>query len=354
VTALMAEESLSSPPGTDFVQLVIKEIVRETADATSFVFDIPEHLAEAFRYESGQFVTIRPEIDGQEVSRCYSMSSAPSVDSDLRITVKRVAGGRVSNWLADRLVIGDSISVSRPGGRFVLAQGAAPLVLFAGGSGITPVLSIIKTALHTTARPVAIFYANRDSDSVIFAAELERLKLQFGSRLTLFRHLDAEHGLADAADINTFCNTVTGGGNDVEYFICGPGAFMTLAETGLYARGADRKRIHVEKFQIETAAALSATAAKAAPVELTAEVDGRSVSGTVRPGQTLLTAARSAGMHAPFSCEIGTCGTCIARLIDGEVKLNNNDVLTDEELADGYILMCQAMPTTPIVRVVYD
>ena len=353
MTAVMVNESLSAAvPGDDFVELTVKQVVRETAEATSFVLAVPEHLTDAFRYESGQFVTVRPVIDGEPITRCYSMSSAPGYDDELRITVKRVAGGPVSNWLADHISAGDSLPVSRPGGRFVLGSdaetGTAPVVLFAGGSGITPVLSIVKSVLSRTDRAVSLFYANRNAGSVIFTGELAQLERDFAPRLRVVHHLDDERGVASPAAIDDFCAATSGG----EFYVCGPGPFMATVQSTLVSRGIDRQRIHVEKFEIDTPAA--PPSGSPAQVELTAELDGRSCTGPVRPGQTLLTAARSAGLSAPSSCEIGTCGTCIARLVDGEVRLNNNDVLTDDEIAEGLILMCQAMPTTATVRVVYE
>ena len=333
----------------DFVLLVVAEVVRETAQARSFVFDIPEHLAAQFRYESGQFVTVRPTVDGTSVPRCYSMSSAPAVDDRMRITVKQVPGGPVSNWLADHVAPGDTLAVSRPGGRFVLRAGTSPVVAFAGGSGITPVLSIIKTVLATTERSAHLLYANRDAESVIFAAELAELAQRYPERLTVTHHLDADAGLLDGAQVRALAAPMP----DAEFYVCGPEPFMAVVEAGLGTAGVAAARVHLERFTL-TPVTIEPAPPGASPAELTVELSGKTKTGTVRPGHTLLMAARAAGVPAPSSCELGTCGTCMAKLVDGQVELKNNEVLEQWELDEGWILMCQAVPTTPTVRVAYE
>src|SRR3974377_16417 len=166
----------------EYHALVVADVVDETADTRSFVRDVPPELAATFRYTAGQFCTFRAVIEGEPVGRCSSVSSSPDVDDPLTTTVKRVAGGRMSNWMNDTLVPGDSIEVMRPAGLFVLRDSATPIVAFAGGSGITPVISIIKTALATTRRPILLVYANRSAESVIFAEGLDRLRAASGGR----------------------------------------------------------------------------------------------------------------------------------------------------------------------------
>src|SRR5207248_6041705 len=177
-----------------FHPLRIGRVIEETVDARSFVLDVPPDLERAFAYRAGQFVTHRVSVDGQPHLRCYSMSSSPEVDDELRVTVKRIAGGVVSNWMIDNLRAGDVIETTCPAGVFCLPDGDGDVVAFAGGSGITPVFSIAKTALATTARRVRLQYANRDRDSIIFAAELERLASQYPDRLHVVHRLDVEHG----------------------------------------------------------------------------------------------------------------------------------------------------------------
>src|SRR5215471_14593721 len=174
--------------------LTVADVVDETADTRSFVLEIPADLEEAFAYAAGQFCTFRASVDGEPVVRCYSMSSSPDTGDPFTVTVKRVQGGKMSNWMNDTLAPGDTIDVMPPAGIFVLRPAETPIVAFAGGSGITPILSIIKTGLATTAREIALVYANRGADSVIFADAIERLRAASGGRLSVHHHLDSEKG----------------------------------------------------------------------------------------------------------------------------------------------------------------
>ncbi len=184
----------------EFHPLAVVDVVDETADTRSFVLEIPPELESTFAYAAGQYCTFRATIDGETVSRCYSMSSSPDVGERFTTAVKRVPGGRMSNWMNDTLEPGDTIDVMRPAGLFVLRATDAPIVAFAGGSGITPVISLVKSALATTERPIALVYANRSADAVIFSEDLERLRAGSGGRLTVHHHHDSERGFLDATD----------------------------------------------------------------------------------------------------------------------------------------------------------
>ena len=199
--------------------LTIADVIDETADTRSFVLDIPSTFEEVFTYAAGQFCTFRATIDREKVVRCYSMSSSPDVGDRFTTTVKRVPAGRMSNWMNDALAIGDTIDVLRPSGLFVLHAHDTPIVAFAGGSGVTPVISILKSALATTNRPITLVYANRSADAVIFAGELERLASEFADRLSVHHHLDSEGGFLDAAQ----CAAFVGDRSDADFYICGPG-----------------------------------------------------------------------------------------------------------------------------------
>jgi ferredoxin-NADP reductase len=321
--------------------------VQETADACSFVLDVPGEFAPEFAYEPGQFCNFRLLLDGEPHIRCYSMSSAPAVDAELQVTVKRVPGGVVSNRMIDTLSPGDVIEVSRPAGFFRLT-GDGDVVAFAGGSGITPVFSLIKTALATTSRRIRLLYANRDRDSVIFAAELERLVEEHGDRLTVVHHLDVEHGFVGPDDVREFVE----GADDPQCYICGPDVFMTIVEDALGARGVDAGRIHIERFTRN--AAPEPAGAETNGCRVTIELDGRTDTTDHHSGTTILQTARQMGMAPPFSCESGNCATCMAKLVDGEVSMFVNNVLDDDEVADGWILTCQSVPTSPAVHVVYE
>src|SRR5512147_2843176 len=202
--------------------LVVVDVVDETADTRSFVLEIPPALEPTFRYAAGQFCTFRATIDGESVVRCYSMSSSPETGDRFTVTVKRVPGGKMSNWMNDVLAPGDAIDVLRPSGLFVLRPAEVPLVAFAGGSGITPVVSIVKTALATTTREIALVYANRSADGIIFADELERLRATSGGRLSVHHHLDSERGFLDAEG----CAALAGHRTDADFYVCGPAPYM--------------------------------------------------------------------------------------------------------------------------------
>ncbi|WP_019926865.1 ferredoxin--NADP reductase [Nocardia sp. BMG111209] len=327
----------------------IAEVITETADARSFVLDIPEAVRSRFDYRAGQFLTFRVTVGGVDHYRSYSMSSAPAVGDRLQVTVKRVRGGVVSNAMIDTLGAGAEVEVTVPAGVFVLRDGSGDLVAFAGGSGITPVFSVLKTVLATTSRRVRLLYANRDRDSVIFARELAALAEGSGGRLTITWHHDTESGLVGADGIRGVLESTT----DAEYFVCGPEPFMDLVEGVLAERGADPARVHVERFasaaEPEPVAPQAVTAA-----EVTVRYGRRRVSGAHRAGSTILQTARALGVAPPSSCEAGSCATCIARIVRGSARMRHNDALGEDEVADGWVLTCQAFPTSPVVHVVYE
>ncbi len=211
--------------------LTVLDVVEETADTRTFVMDVPESLADLYHYEPGQFCTVRANIGGDDVMRCYSMSSAPAIDDRLAVTVKRVPGGVMSNWLHDHVAAGDELEMMPPAGVFCEHPGDdGPIVAFCGGSGVTPVFSIVKQALHRGTRPVRLFYANRDEASVIFRAAIDELAAAHPDRLTVHHHLDAQTGYVSADDITSFLADT--GGTDAHVFICGPTPFMDLVEAG--------------------------------------------------------------------------------------------------------------------------
>lgn len=341
----------SVPADHRFHPLRVSGVTRETADARSLGLEVPADLRPTFAYEAGQFCTFRVWVDGQPHIRCYSMSSAPAVDTELRVTVKRTPDGVVSNWINDHLAPGDVLDVARPTGLFRLA-GEGEVVLFSAGSGITPILSLLKTALATTSRPVRLLYANRDLDAVIFRSELDAVQTRHGSRFTLAHHLDVDRGLIDSDAVRAFAD----GAEDPEYYVCGPGPFMETVESTLLAGGVDAGRIHIERFTIEAwrpEPEPEPVDASLATSRITIELDGRTQATDHHPGTTILQTARQMGMSPPFSCEAGSCATCMARLLEGTASMHVNNALTDDEVADGWVLTCQALPTSPIVHVAY-
>ncbi|BBX89842.1 ferredoxin [Mycolicibacterium boenickei] len=338
-----------------FTAVRVKQVIRETVDAVSLVLDIPESVRDQFRYAAGQFITIRARIDGAEHPRCYSMSSSPAVERDLRITVKRDRDGLVSNWVNDTVSIGDELHIAPPEGRFVLTSTDRDVVTFAGGSGITPVFSLVHSALATTTRRARLFYANRNRESVIFQDALSSLIDVHAGRLEVHHHLDDRDGIVSPQQVADFIGSAEPRGDHAhtDYYICGPAPFMDTVERVLLDAGIPKRQLHLERF---TVAAIPPPdpAEPTVTEEVTIELDRRTVTVPYRPGNTLLQTARLAGLKAPSSCETGSCGTCMAQVTEGSAHMLNNDALDDDEIAEGWVVTCQALPTSRRVRVVYE
>jgi ferredoxin-NADP reductase len=332
----------------EYHALTVAEVVEETADARSFVLEVPPALEDRFAYAAGQFCTFRATIDGGSVARCYSMSSSPEAGDPLTVTVKRVVGGRMSNWMNDRLAPGDAIDVLVPAGLFVLRALETPIVTFAGGSGITPVLSIVKTALLTSTREIVLVYANRDAQSVIFAEALETLRAGSGGRLSLHHHLDSEKGFLDAAA----CAELVGDRTGADFYVCGPGPFMDVVEAGLARRGVDPERLFIERFEPPDEA--PAAGVESETESLVVRIRGRKHEVAYQFGESILHAVRRAGLEPPFACEAGTCGTCMALVVEGRAAMRVNNALDADEVEEGYVLTCQAIPTSREVVVDYE
>ena len=332
----------------EYHSLAVAEVVDETADTRSFVLEIPPALERTFAYAAGQSCAFRATLGGESVVRCYSMSSSPATDDPFTVTVKRVPGGRMSNWMNDALAPGDRIDVVPPAGLFVLRAADTPIVAFAGGSGITPVLSIIKTALATTTREIALVYANRGPGSVIFADVLEGLRAASGGRLSVHHHLDSEKGYLDAAG----CAALVGDRAQADVYVCGPGPYMEVVEAGLGRRGVDPGRLFIERFELLDDR--PAVAATSHTETIGIRLDGRRHTVAYEPGDTILDTVRRAGLKPPFACQAGSCGTCMAYLEEGKATMRVNNALEPEEVEEGWVLTCQAVPTSREVVVDYD
>ncbi len=347
-------------PGRDhgFHPLRVERVVTETHDTKSFVFAIPDDLRDAFAYDAGQFCTFRIPFAGEELLRCYSMSSSPDVDRDFTLTVKRVHGGRVSNWLLDEVHEGDELALTLPAGVFTLRPHDTPIVAFAGGSGITPVISVIKSALATTDRSIRLLYANRDTNSVIFRAQLDALAAEHPDRLDVRHHLDTEDGFVHSDSVRAF----VGDDTHADFYICGPAPFMDVIEDALEIAKVPSERVFIERFAFAASArgdeppATPAPAGDAAPAAeaVTIVLDGKSHEVRYQPGETFLETARRAGLRPPFSCESGSCATCMAHLEEGTATMRVNNALTPDEVEEGWVLTCQGFPASPVVTVVYE
>lgn len=360
---------------TDSYVLEVADVIRETADASSIVFDVPDDLKDIFAFTPGQFLTFAVPSDQTGLAaRCYSISSTPH-SGRLQVTVKRTVDGYASNWINDNLNPGDSMRVLPPGGIFTPADLNADFMLFAAGSGITPIASIARTALEQGAGRVVMLYANRDENSVIFADQFRELSTDYADRFHIMHWLETVQGLPSQAQIRAFASTY------LEYtaFVCGPAPFMKLVTDVLKGLEFPRPRRHQEKFvslggnpfgDVEEIAAARATLAEAddagddsvevevpsfGPVSVEVELDGRSYAFDDWSGQEpLLDFLESKGIEAPFSCREGQCSACACMVLEGEVRLKHNEVLDADDLADGIRLACQALPASEKLRVTYN
>ena len=334
-------------------QLRIAKIIQETSDARSFVFDVPPALADTFKYKAGQFLTFRvPHADGA-FNRCYSLSSAPETDGNPKVTVKRVSGGKGSNWFNDALKEGGTIEVMPPAGRFVLGDSDAPLLLFGGGSGITPMMSLIKSALRSGKRRMRLFYANRDKPSVIFDAEFAALVTTHPGRLEVIHHLDAEKGLIKPEEIVAALKGYETG----EAYLCGPAPFMSLVEETLFEHGMPHDRVRLERFEASGNEAVPIEPSEQGdviPSHITIHFEGKTHKVAYKKGQTILEAARTGGLNPLSSCEEGFCASCAAKRIKGKVLLAKNDIYTPDDLANNWILTCQGHCFGAEVEITYD
>ena len=359
-------------------ELKVVDVVEETADAHSISFQPPAGTEERFAYKPGQFLTLAVPSDQTGVAaRCYSLSSSPVGGGPLTITVKRTAEGFASNWICDNVRPGDTVRALPPSGIFTPASLSADLLLFAAGSGITPVMSITRAALQQGTGRIVLLYANRDERSVIFAEELTRLSAEHPDRLVVVHWLESVQGLPGQEQLKAFA----GGYLSYDAFVCGPAPFMKLVIAALKELEFPRERRHQEKFislggnpfgdlhdqetaqhEIEGAETDAETDAEDAgredrpqgPVRLEVELDGQEYAfDDWAPGTKLLEHLESKGIKAPYSCREGECSACAVRLIEGEVKMLHNDVLDAEDIADGIRLGCQAVPVTDVVKVTY-
>jgi ring-1,2-phenylacetyl-CoA epoxidase subunit PaaE len=352
-----------------FHALRVAEIVPETAEANSIRFEVPAELRDAFRYRAGQHLTLRATIGGEEVRRNYSLCTAPA-EQDWLVTVKRIGGGVFSNWVGDQLKAGDTLDVMPPHGSFTTEfdeSNKRHVVGIAGGSGITPVLSLIKTTLREEPNSrFTLFYGNRDSSSVIFLEALAGLKDKHLGRFEIYHFLDAEeqdialfNGMLNRERLEEAISALVPDAAEVDgWFICGPGPMMDAAEGALLDRNVPKERIHIERFTADRPAdavvrEIADLQTRAEGVTVAVTLDGRTRKVAFSQGN-ILDSARAAGLPAPFACKAGVCATCRAKVTKGKVEMAARYGLTDEEVADGYVLTCQSVPLGDGVAVDYD
>jgi 3-ketosteroid 9alpha-monooxygenase subunit B len=360
---------------TESFVLNVTEVIEETHDARSVVFEVPAELQETFAYTPGQFLTVAVPSDRTGLAaRCYSLSSSPHSGRH-QITVKRTVDGYASNWICDNLKAGDTLRLLPPSGIFTPKDLNADLLLFGAGSGITPVISIARTALEKGSGKVVLFYANRDESSVIFASELTALSAEHPDRFTVVHWLETVQGLPSEAQLMTFASYFS----EYTAFCCGPAPFMKAVATALKELGFPRERRHQEKFvslggnpfgDVEEVLAAQATLAEAddadepddvpvpavtGPVNIEVELDGSQYAFDDWNGTTpLLEFLESKGVDAPFSCREGNCSSCACIVLEGDLSMKHNEVLDADDLADGIRLACQGQALTEKIRISYN
>lgn len=360
---------------TNFHHLAISKIKKETEDTVSISFVVPEDLKETFTYTQGQYLTLKFDINGNEARRAYSMSSSP-LENELTVSVKRVAKGLVSNHIADKLKVGDKVEVMPPQGRFYTKLDVVNrkhYYMIAGGSGITPIMSIIKTIMEVEPQSiVSLLYSNREEEGIIFKQELDELQTRYANQLYVENILsqpkrEKTSGLFSAFKKGTLSWSGKVGriNRDVlnewliehpavhkqtEYFICGPDGMMETTESFLFAKQIDKKNIHSERF---TAAAIEKNE-NLKGAKITVQLRGESIVMQAVEGKTILDMLIDLKKDAPYSCTSGACSTCVAKVTKGTVEMDSCYALDDDEVKAGYILTCQAHPTSSEVEIVYE
>jgi ring-1,2-phenylacetyl-CoA epoxidase subunit PaaE len=352
---------------TTFHRLTIAELRRETADCVSLRFAVPPHLAETFRFRPGQHVTLRRRISGEELRRSYSICSALD-DSELRVAIKRVAHGRFSRWANESLRAGDGIDVMPPTGSFappIEPERTKTWIAFAAGSGITPILSIVRSVLEReTHSRVLLVFGNRDTDSIIFREALEDLKNRHITRFSLFHVLSREEqeipllsGRIDRAKLDAFFGALINATDIDHALLCGPVPMIETLREGMRAHGVPDDRIAIEFF--DTPSTAPSAVAPEKPREGTTQVtiirDGVRTQFVMNDsGDAIIDAADRAGLELPFSCKGGVCATCRCKLVEGGASMLVNYALAPWEIEQGYILACQARPTTATLVLDFD
>ena len=355
-----------------FHPLRVRAVEPDTQEAVVVSFDVPAELREVFGFTQGQYLTLRTDIDGQDLRRSYSICAGVD-DGELRVGVRKVRGGVFSNWINAHLRPGDTVAVMAPQGRFFVPLDPAAKrhhVGIAGGSGITPILSIMKTVLAR--EPLSRFtliYGNRQLQSTMFKEEIEDLKNRYMTRLVLQHVFSDEqtdaplnHGVMNREKIGEFLKSVVPAGQIDQVFVCGPFQMNDEAEAALLAAGVPEERIHIERFGVALPAgnAVGAVLHEALPgdaeqARIVIVRDGLQREISFRKGQpSILDAASAAGLEVPFSCTSGVCGTCRAKLVEGEVRMERNFALDKQEVAAGFVLTCQAHPLTDRVVLSFD
>ncbi len=365
---------------SSFHKLKVVKVIKETKDAVSLFFDTTSTLENSFNYQAGQYLTLKFDLNGAEVRRAYSINTAP-FEKEMSVTVKRVKNGLVSNHINDKISEGDEIEVMEPLGKFTLKldhDNKNDYYLFAGGSGITPMMSIIKTVLEEEPKSnLHLIYGNQDEENIIFKDQLDRLLQSYQGQLSV-RHIlnnpktekagglggffgkkkttwNGWSGFIDRSKVAQFLEENPTRGTKSKYLICGPSAMMDMVKLGLQANGVSEKDILIEYFSSPKSEAKNVTqSASDGAKKLKVTLESNQYELVINDNTTILDAMINAGNEPPFSCTSGACSTCIAKVTKGTVSMDACFALDDDEVEDGFILTCQAHPTSEEVELSYD
>lgn len=366
----------------EFYALKIKEITPETAESVTLEFDIPEELLPVFTYKHGQYITIRLNLDGHEIRRSYSMSSSP-LDHRLAVTVKKVQGGQASTYLHEKVQVGDTLEIAAPDGRFntpLDPEKRRTYYLFGAGSGITPLMSILKTVLEgEPMSAVFLLYGSRDEQSIIFREALDQLSERYVGQLTVEHVLSrpkkdpagggfmgmfkkssinwqGKTGRIDKRTVAEFLedNPPHGPESDCQYFLCGPGTFADAVKAALVGQGIETKQIHTEHFANSHHAPGENVPVAAGGKKLIVHLKGQRIEVAVPDGATILDVLVREKYDAPYSCTSGACATCMGKVLNGKVRMDVCYALEEDEIKAGYCLTCQSHPETDVVELTYD
>ena len=348
---------------SSFHKLSVKNIKRETDKAISISFNLPENLKDTFAFKAGQYITLKTKVNDNEVRRDYSLCVSPK-SGELKVAIKEVNDGTFSSYANNTLKVGDSIEVAPPKGRFIFEPNDSKtknIALFAAGSGITPILSIIKCALEEEVlSKVILVYGNKTAKDTMFLNELLELQHTYKKRFTIqfvFSQQDEDDSIFGRIEKSTVNYVMKNKHKHVEvdaFYLCGPEAMIHLVKDVLTEHDIDKNRIHFELFKAAKPEELKEDLATSGSTKITITVDDETTTFEMSQKQTILEAALDEDLDAPYSCQGGICSSCLARVTEGEATMRQNNILTESEVAEGLILTCQAHPTTPSIVIDYD
>ena len=346
----------------NFHSLTIKEVVRETPKSVSIVFNVPDDLKPTFKFTAGQYITIKKEIDGEELRRSYSICSTPN-SGELKVSVKEVADGRFSSYANNELKAGDQLEVFLPEGKFTFIPSAdaghRTYAAFAAGSGITPVMSIIKTALTEEEHSkFVLVYGNRTPEETIFFKELLELQASYPDRFFVefvysrTQNENSFFGRIERSTVNFVMKNKFKGHNFSDVYLCGPEEMIDLVSEVLQENNLPKENIHFELFSSSEEGEVQANLD--GKTQITVIVDDEEKTFIMDQKKNILDAVLDEDLDAPYSCQGGICSSCIARITEGKAEMAKNQILTDDEVEEGLTLTCQAHPTTPTIKIDYD